>query len=1487
MKKNQRHFNLKRTLGLDLGTNSIGWSLINYDFTNKAGQIDGLGVRIIPMDQKILSNFDAGQSHSQTADRTHYRSVRKLYQRARLRRERLHRVMNILGFLPKHYSDCIDFEKKLGQFKSNVEVKLNYRKHDNGDYEFLFMDSFKEMIAEFKQHQPDLFYAKENGKQTKIPYDWTLYYLRKKALEQPLSKEELAWLVLNFNQKRGYYQLRGEEVEKDDNKEFMALKVGRLEDSGEQVRGKTLYDVYFENGWKYDKRIVKTEDWLERTKEFIVTTKTLKNGDIKRTYKSVDSELDWIAIKSKTEQTINASGKTVGVFIYETLLKNPSQKIRGKLVKTIERKFYKNEFEQIISKQMDLQAQLFNDELLSACTEELYPRNEAHQTFLKQKDFKYLFTEDIIFYQRPLKSQKSTISDCPLEFRIRKQEDKETGELTDVKVPVKVISKSHPVFQEFRTWQWLKNLKIYNKEKIVKGKSEDVTNLLLATKEDKLSLFDFLSSKKELDQKQLIKYFIDKKLIKKTEKEHYCWNYVEDKTYPFAETKAQCVGRLKKVDGLADAESFLLEKTPVGRGKVLLSRLEQLWHIIYSVNDLNEYKRALETFATKHNIDVESFRDSFVKFPPFKSDYGSFSKKAIDRLLPLMRTGKYWNQEAIDSKTKDRIQKLIDGEYDEHIQIRVREKVENLQGIKDYNDLPLWLASYVVYDRHSELGEGQRWEVPGDIDTYLKSFKQHSLRNPIVEQVVMETLRVVRDIWIQYGNGAKGFFDEIHVELGREMKNPAEKRKKLSERNAENERTNHRIREILSELMNDDSVRGTVSSYSPSQQEILRIYEEGVYQNSDANYSQVSEDEIEKIRKNRKPSLKDIQRYRLWLEQGYTSPYTGEIIMLSDLFTNKYQIEHIIPQSRYFDNSLTNKVICESAINPHPYKGNLTAYEFIKNRGGEHVPELSSHRKVNLFTLDQYEAHVNRYFRKNRQKLKNLLSEEIPENFINRQLNDSRHISKLIKGFLSNIVREEGEQEATSKHLIPVTGTITSRLKHNWGLNNKWNELILPRFERLNEMTNSEEFTYINSEGKTVATVPKDLQQGFNKKRIDHRHHALDALVVACVTRDHTHYLNNLNSKELNHDGVKEKLLIRNKQGDFTKTFLMPWEHFTKEAKHHLETIVVSFKQNLRVINKTSNKFWSYKDENGNVNLDKNGKPIKKLRKQTQGDNWAIRKSMHKETVYGLYNIKTPKGKIATAVRTPLSDIKNEKQLDKITDEHIRSVILPNHLKNYLDEEGNPKFDEAFSSEGVEDLNKNIVNLNNGKKHQPIYKVKLFEVGRKFSMSEDEHSPKHKKYVEAAKGTNLFFAVYWDEKKQKRTYETVPLNEVIAHQKQVAHLPKAERKPIQPNPKKGEFLFALSPNDLVYVPSDEELDVVDQIDFENLTKEQVGRIYKMVSSTGSNCFFIQSRVSTPIKSKFEFLSLNKMEKSTEGIMIKARCIKLKTNRLGAILSIEK
>lgn len=288
------------------------------------------------------------------------------------------------------------------------------------------------------------------------------------------------------------------------------------------------------------------------------------------------------------------------------------------------------------------------------------------------------------------------------------------------------------------------------------------------------------------------------------------------------------------------------------------------------------------------------------------------------------------------------------------------------------------------------------------------------------------------------------------------------------------------------------------------------------------------------------------------------------------------------------------------------------------------------------------------------------------------------------------------------------------------------------------------------------------------------------------------------------------------------------------------------------MINKSVNYYQHYVD----------GKKV--IDKQTKGDNWAIRKSLHKEFVYAKVNlvrIKVSRGKFITAIRKKLDTSFDLKTIDKITDTGIQKI-----LKNYLSYKKSPEL--AFSPEGIEDLNNNIEKFNDGKKRQPIHKVRIFEIGSRFPLGETGN--KKSKYVEAAKGTNLFFAIYVDEE-GNRSYETIPLNIVIERLKQgLTDVPEI-------NEKGDKLLFHLSPNDLVYVPTEEEN--AKPLDREELHQN---RIYKMVSSSGSQCFFIKSEVANSIVNKIEYSALNKMERAIDGTMIKQVCIKLKVDRLGKV-----
>ncbi|MGN1260210.1 MAG: type II CRISPR RNA-guided endonuclease Cas9, partial [Alloprevotella sp.] len=891
-----------------------------------------------------------------------------------------------------------------------------------------------------------------------------------------------------------------------------------------------------------------------------------------------------------------------------------------------------------------------------------------------------------------------------------------------------------------------------------------------------VQLFDYLNNQSAITQKELLeKYFKLKKPKGKDTQMPYRWNYVPDKSYPCNTTRGDILARLSKAE---ISPSFLDAATE-----------EHLWHILYSVSDRMELRKALERFAGHHQLCDTPFVEVMSRFPPFESDYGAYSAKAIKRLLPLMRMGRYWRWEAIDAETQERIQKIIDGEVDETIHQRVREKAISLTSITQFRGLPVWLACYVVYNRHSEAQDTQRWNTPEAIDQYLKQFKQHSLRNPVVEQVVTETLRTVRDIWRKHGH-----IDEIHIELGRDLKNPADKRAKLAAKAIENENANLRIKALLTEFMNPEYEIENVRPFSPSQQEILRIYEDGALNSVD----QLDDDITDIIQKfaqadiSKRPTPREVMRYKLWLEQHYLSPYTGQPIPLARLFTPDYEIEHIIPQSLYFDDSLSNKVICEAEVNK--LKDNAIGYQFIKQHHGEKVTIGGGH-PVTILETDSYCDLVERTYKHNRAKMKKLLMDDIPAEFIERQLNDSRYISKLVKGLLSQIVREANEAEATSKNVIVCNGSVTDRLKRDWGVNDVWNHLILPRFQRMNELTASTRFTTTSSSGHLIPDMPLELQKGFNKKRIDHRHHAMDAIVIACTTRDHVNLLSNeaasprsnQNRHQLSHklrryedvmverDGVMKKLSV-------AKEFVMPWPSFVADLEHTLKDIVVSFKQNLRVINKTTNRSLRFV----------NGK--KAYVSQTSGDSWAIRKSMHKETVHGEINLRRIKTvTLKEAMQQPLRIVDhvfrkklnelialhyNEKQIktyfsehqdewpdtnlkkidvyyftketadrffatrksvdasftedfiiNKVADTGIQKILL-RHLQRHQG-----KADIAFSPDGIDEMNRTIQELNDGHPHQPILKVRIYEKADKFSVGQTGN--KSKKYVEAAKGSNL------------------------------------------------------------------------------------------------------------------------------------------------------
>lgn len=1512
----------KHILGLDLGTNSIGWSVIAINNEGKKTVLDNsrillLGSRIIPMDADTLSKYDKGNAQSAAHSRTEKRQTRRLIERCKLRRDRLNRVLKQMGFLPPHYVEKLN---RYGAIIEGEEPRIPWFWSADGQWNFIFQSSFEEMLSEFRMRHADI---------GSVPYDWTLYYLRKKALTNRITKYELAWVLHSFNAKRGVRLTREEmsitDKAKKKEEKYYSLRVERVVDScSAGGKKRPSYSIYFENGMvcSYSSKV--RPDWEGKVREVIVTTQinsdgTLKCDDNGQPLRSLRApkEDDWSLVKCRVEEQLKESGKTVGEYIYDALLSDPSLKIRGQLVNTVDRTFYRNELELILKKQAEYHAELRDASLYEACVQLLYLHNAGHLNSLKGKDFSHLLIDDILLYQRPLKSKKSLISDCPFEFHT--YIDKETGEVC--KAPLKCVAISNPYFQEFRLRKFIGDLKILRRESEENGKTVfnmDVTaETLDAVREQ---LYDWLSEQNEVNQKALLRKL-------KLSESDYRWNYVEDKKYPAGQTRSILLK--------------LFKKAGMDKGVLTPDVEMSLWHKLYSISDPGQLRSALQKMARQLNWP-DDFVEVFKDCPSFPTGYGSYSEKAIKKLLSLMRSGSSWSEENIPVDVHNRIRLLLDGEENVAISECLRERTKHLSRIEDFSGLPEWLAKYVVYGRHSEVSEVAKWISPADIDLYIRNFKQHSLRNPIVEKVLLETLRVVRDIWSEVGH-----VDEIHVEMGRNMKQTAAEREKASKIIQENEETNLRIKALLEEFLNPEYEVEGVKPYSPRHQELMRIYEQqALAEAAESERTEIGEiiKKFNKTAPKERPTGTDIMRYRLWLEQKYKSPYTGQTIPLGKLFTAAYEIEHIIPQSVYYDNSQSNKVICEAEVNK--LKDRQLGMEFICRHHGE-VVTCSGGRQVKVFTVDEYKDFVDLHYAKNPAKRRKLLMEEMPEGFTNRQLNDSRYISRAILAPLSNIVRQQDEAgnyepETVSRNVIVCTGQVTDALKRDWGLGDIWNRIIEPRFRRLNEKSESEDYGYEDiKDGKRFfrITMPLAQQKGFDRKRIDHRHHAMDAVVVACATRNVVSYLNNVSAHE---SGLATRYDLRravchktrpDAEGNYQWVVNKPWKTFTEDTHAALDKVVVSFKQSLRVLSKSTNHYRHYDEQKARF----------VVKRQEMGEHRNIKRSLHKDTVYGEVNLRTVREvKLSEALKVPqrivdkklkakvlhllqegydskcmsqyfsenqasfgaikqsgksgmpkaavyvfssdpgekrmsatrkslvnyFSDTKADgyaKKIENITDSGIRKILIA-----YMEKYGNT-LEEPFSPEGVEFLNAHVCELNDGRPHMPIRCVRVAEpMGEKFAVG--TRGNRKAKFVEADKGCNLFFAVYQQEG-GGRTFRTIPLNEVIERQKQkLCVAPEVDDKG-------NRLLFVLSPNDLVYLPTEEERESI--IDFQHI---DYSRIYKMVSCTRTQCLFLPHRVAKAIVDRNEYESLNKIERSETGEIIKQVCVPLKVDRLGRLSS---
>ena len=394
-------------------------------------------------------------------------------------------------------------------------------------------------------------------------------------------------------------------------------------------------------------------------------------------------------------------------------------------------------------------------------------------------------------------------------------------------------------------------------------------------------------------------------------------------------------------------------------------------------------------------------------------------------------------------------------------------------------------------------------------------------------------------------------------------------------------------------------------------------------------------------------SRNDIIRYKLYLEleqRGYKTLYSNTYIPKEKLFGKEFDIEHIIPQSRLFDDSFSNKILESRSINIE--KGNETAYDYILAKQGNDGLAGYLIRIEELFMAGKISK--TKY---NKLKMK---GDDIPDDFIARDLRDTQYIAIKAKTILEELVRE----------VVSTSGSITDRLREDWQLIDLMQELNWDKYNALG-LTDIIE----NSEGHKIRRI-KDWT-----KRNDHRHHAMDALTIAFTKRSYIQYLNNLNARSDKSGsiyGIETKELYRDDKGKLKFKPPMPLNDFRAVAKKHLENTLISIKAKNKVATININTTF------------KKGGTHKKIQLTPRGQ-------LHLETIYGsIRQYVTKEEKVGAGF--------NEEQIAKVAKPKFRVALL-NRLKEFGND---PK--KAFT--GKNSLQKNPLFLDNLKIQTVPEKIK-------------------------------------------------------------------------------------------------------------------------------------------------------------------------------------
>lgn len=244
------------------------------------------------------------------------------------------------------------------------------------------------------------------------------------------------------------------------------------------------------------------------------------------------------------------------------------------------------------------------------------------------------------------------------------------------------------------------------------------------------------------------------------------------------------------------------------------------------------------------------------------------------------------------------------------------------------------------------------------------------IQNPVLLRALSQTRKVINAIIKRYGSPSS-----ICIQLASEMGRPYNERRELEKAYKKNREINKQDRKHILEL-----------------------------------HPEFSE-----------PRGHDILKYKLWQEQNGLCAYSIQPITLERLFEPGYvEVDHIIPYSRSFDDSNSNKVLVFAKENRN--KQDRTPYEWFGH----------NEAKWESFTSFVKTLTVNK--KKKDLLLKMNFDDEQAESFRLRHVNDKRHFTSFFKTFIEQHLQFR-EEEEKKQNVFSVNGTYTSLMRKRWGFN--------------------------------------------------------------------------------------------------------------------------------------------------------------------------------------------------------------------------------------------------------------------------------------------------------------------------------------------------------------------------------------------------------------------------------------------------------------------